>query len=64
MAVVFLLAVAVTALVGYEFFVANSLSGYTKITLTPYSYPPTSVKFDNTSYYIVFFLIGKSADGA
>ena len=56
-------AVVVVATVGYEFFVANSLSGYTKITLTPYTNPPCSVKFGNTSYYIIFFLIGKSVDG-
>ena len=61
--VVFLLAVVVIAIVGYEFFVANSLSGYTKITLTPWTNPPCSVKFGNTSYYIIFFLIGKSVDG-
>jgi hypothetical protein len=59
---VFLLAVVVIAMVGYEFFVANSLSGYTKITLTNLTYPPCSVKFGNTSYYIIFVLIGKSDD--
>jgi hypothetical protein len=63
-AVVFIVAVVVAAFFGYEFFVANSLSGYTKITLTPWCYPPCSVKFGNTSYYIVFFLIGKTVDGA
>jgi hypothetical protein len=62
-AVVFIVAVVVAAFFGYKFFVANSLSGYTKITLTPWCYPPCSVKFGNTSYYIVFFLIGKSVDG-
>jgi len=55
--------VVAAAFFGYEFFLANSLSGYSKITLTPWSYPPCSVKFGNTSYYIVFFLIGKSVDG-
>lgn len=63
-AVVFIVAVVVAAFFGYEFFVANSLSGYTKVTLTPWSYPPCSVKFGNTSYYIVFFLIGQTVEGA
>jgi hypothetical protein len=58
-----IIAVVVAAFFGYEFFVANSLSGYTKITLTPWCYPPCSVNFGNASYYIVFFLIGKSVDG-
>lgn len=58
-----LVAVVVVATVGYEFFVANSLSGYTKIILTNFTYPPCSVKFGNTSYYIIFVLIGKSVDG-
>jgi hypothetical protein len=56
-------AVVVIAVVGYEFFVVDSLSGYTKVTLTPWSYPPCTIKFGNTSYYIVFFLIGQSVDG-
>ncbi len=56
-------AIVVIATVSYEFFVANSLSGYTKITLTPWSYPPCSVKFGNTSYYIVFFYVGNSTGG-
>ena len=57
------IAVVVAAFFGYEFFAANSLLGYTKITLTPWSYPPCSVKFGNTSYYIVFFLIEESVYG-
>lgn len=61
-AVLFSLAVIVIALVGYDFYLADSLSSYTKITLPPWSYPPTSVKFDDASYYLVYFLIGKSAD--
>ncbi len=59
-AVAVLLAVVVLAMVGYEVFVANSLSGYTKITLNPYTNPPCSVKFGNTTYYIIFFLIGNT----
>ncbi len=55
-------AIVVIATVSYEFFVANSLSGYTKITLSPWCYPPCTVKFGNTSYYIVFFYIGKSME--
>jgi hypothetical protein len=55
--------IVIIATVSYEFFEANSLSGYTKITLNPYANPPCSVKFGNTSYYIIFFLIGKSVDG-
>ena len=61
--VVLLVAIVDIAFVGYEFFVANSLSGYTKITLTPWRYPPCTIKFGNTSYFIVFFLIGQSVDG-
>jgi hypothetical protein len=56
-AVLFSLAVIIIALVGYEFYLADSLSSYTKITLTPWSYPQTSVKFGDTSYYF-----GKSDD--
>ncbi len=62
LAVLFSLAVLAIAVAGYEFFLANSLSGYTEITLTPWSYPPTSVEFADGSYYLVYFLIGKSAD--
>jgi hypothetical protein len=61
-AVLFLLALIVIAIAGYEFFMADSLSSYTKITLTPWSYPPTSVKFGDDSYYLVYFQIGKSTD--
>ena len=57
-------AIVIIATFSYEFFAANSLSGYTKITLAPLSYPPCSVKFGNTSYYMVFFLVGKSFGGA
>jgi hypothetical protein len=62
--VAILLAVVVIAVVGIELFVDNTLLGYSKITLTPYSYPPTSVKFGDTSYYILFYLVGKSDGGA
>jgi hypothetical protein len=61
--VAFLLAVVVIATIGIEFFLANSLWGYSKVYLIPYSYPPTSVKFGNTSYYILFYLVGKSDGG-
>jgi hypothetical protein len=61
--VALVVAVVVVATVGYEFFVANSLSGYTKVTLTPLSnaadYQPCSIKFGNTVYYITFFYIQK-----
>ena len=51
-AVVLVMAVAVGAIFGYEFFVADSLSGYTKVSLT---YAQTySVKFGNTVYYITY----------
>lgn len=63
LAVLFSLSVIVIALVGYELYLADPLSSYTSITLTPWCYPPNSVKFDNTSYYIVFFYIEKSVDG-
>jgi hypothetical protein len=62
--VLFLLAALIIAFVGYELFLTDSLSSYTKITLTPWCYPPNSVKFDNNSYYIVFFLVDKSIHGA
>ena len=64
MLVSLVVAIVVIATVSYEFFVANSLSGYTKIALTIWTNPPCSVKFGNTSYYIIFFLIGHSFDGA
>ena len=52
--IAFVLAVAVivAAILSYEFFVADSLSGYTKVSLT---YAQTySVKFGNTVYYITY----------
>lgn len=64
MLVSLVVAIVVIATVSYEFFVANSLSSYTKITLTPLSadYQPCSIKFDNTTYYIVFFHVGYARD--
>jgi hypothetical protein len=51
-AVVLVMAVAVGAIFGYEFFVADSLSGYTKVSLT---YAQTySIKFGSTVYYITY----------
>ena len=51
-AVVLVMAVAVAAIFGYEFFVADSLSGYTKVSLT---YAQTySIKFGSTVYYITY----------
>jgi hypothetical protein len=53
-------AVIIVAIFGYEFFVANSLSGYTKVSITssqPYSINfsnTASAKFGNTVYYITF----------
>lgn len=53
-AVVLVVAVVVASIVGYEFFVANSLSGYTKVSITPVqSY---SIKFGNTIEYIYYTL--------
>ena len=50
--VVLLVTVVVIAVVGYEFFVADSLSGYTKVSLTiAQTY---SIKFGNTVYYITY----------
>jgi hypothetical protein len=53
--VVLLVAVGTIAIFGYEFFVANSLSGYTKISITPSQ--PYSVKFGNTVQYNITFLL-------
>ena len=57
-------AIVIIAIVSYEFFVANSLSDYTKITLTPLSntveHQPFSIKFGNTAYYITFYYTQKN----
>ena len=54
-AVVLAVAVIIAAIVGYEFFVVNSLSGYTKVSLT---YAQTySIKFGNTVQYNITFLL-------
>ena len=45
------MAVVVIAFVGYEFFVANSLSGYTKVTITHIN-KPYSIKFGTVPYNI------------
>ena len=51
-AVVLAVAVIVAAILSYEFFIANSLSGYTKVSLT---YAQTySIKFGSTVYYITY----------
>ncbi len=51
-AVVLVVAIVVIAIVGYEFFIVNSLSGYTKVSLT---YAQTySIKFGSTVYYITY----------
>ncbi len=51
-AVVLAVAVIVAAILSYEFFVADSLSGYTKVSLT---YAQTySIKFGSTVYYITY----------
>ncbi len=59
-AVFLVAAVILVAILGYEFFVANSLSGYTKVSITS-SQPisvnfgnTVSVKFGNTVYYITY----------
>ncbi len=45
--------------------VPHNVTGWTFcFCWAPWSYPPCTVKFGNTSYYIVFFLIGKTVDGA
>lgn len=50
--VVLVVAVVVAAVVGYEFFAVNSLSGYTKVSLT---YAQTySIKFGSTVFYITY----------
>jgi hypothetical protein len=52
-AVVLAVAVIVAAILSYEFFIANSLSGYTKVSLT--SAQTYSIKFGSTVYYVTFF---------
>jgi hypothetical protein len=54
MLVSFLVAIVVIAIVGYEYFVVNSLLGYTKISITPSQ--PYSIKFGNTVEYIYYTL--------
>jgi hypothetical protein len=54
-AVVLLVAVIAAAIVGYEFFIVNSLSGYTKVSLAPVE--TYSVKFGNTAPYNITFLL-------
>jgi hypothetical protein len=50
--VVLAVAVIIAAIVGYEFLVVNSLSGYTKVSLT---YAQTySIKFGSTVYYVTY----------
>ena len=51
MTVVLLVAIVVIAIVGDEFFVANSVSGYTKVTITT-MYQPYLVKFGSVQYNI------------
>ena len=51
--VVLVVAVIVIAIVGYEFFVANSLSGYTKVSITTPN-QPYSIKFGAVQYNITF----------
>ena len=52
--VVLLVAVVFIAFISYEFFVADSLSGYTKVAITPSQ--EYSVKFGNIVDYICFML--------
>ena len=52
--VVLVAAIVVAAIVGYEFFIVNSLSGYTKVSLTPAQ--TYSIKFGNTAPYNITFL--------
>ena len=59
-AVVLVVAVVVAAIVGYEFFMANSLSGYTKVSITSL-YKPYSIKFGAVQYNITLgytFILG------
>jgi hypothetical protein len=50
-AVVLVVAVVVAAILSYEFFVVNSLSGYTKVTITTLN-QPYSIKFGTVQYNI------------
>jgi hypothetical protein len=50
-AVVFIVAVVVATVVSYEFFVANSLSGYTKVTINAMN-QPYFIKFGSVQYNI------------
>jgi hypothetical protein len=50
-AVVFIVAVVAAAIVSYEFFVANSLSGYTKVTINTMN-QPYFIKFGSVQYNI------------
>ena len=51
-AAVLLVAIVVIAIAGYEFFVANSLSGYTEMTLI--ANQPNSIKFGNNNYGFLY----------
>lgn len=54
-AVILAASVVVAAFVGYEYFVVDSLSGYTKITLTKLSEESISVEFNNGFQYNISF---------
>jgi hypothetical protein len=56
-AVVFVVAFVAITIVGYEFFAATSLSGYTKVSITTPN-QPHSIKFSNTVQYNITFLLG------
>jgi hypothetical protein len=51
--VVLLVAIVVIAFFGYEFFIVNSLSGYTKISLTPSQ--TYSIRFGSTAQYNISY---------
>jgi hypothetical protein len=51
LAVVLLVAVVVVAIASYDFIEANSLSGYTKVTITTVN-QPNSIKFGSFQYNI------------
>jgi len=54
--VVLVAAIVVAAIVGYEFFVANSFSGYTKVSVTP-DPQPYSIEFGSTVQYNITFVL-------
>jgi hypothetical protein len=48
-------AIVVIAIVSYEFFIANSLSGYTQVSITPAQ--TCSIEFGGTAHYNIHFFL-------